>query len=57
MRAYKQEGRAICFLKWEDVFQNKRNLPPWRVFAAAISETELERIKASLQAQWEQWGS
>jgi len=35
MRAYRQVGRAICFLKWEDFLQKKLNLPPWRVFAAA----------------------
>jgi hypothetical protein len=57
MRAYKQSGRTVCFLKWEDFIQKKRNLPPWRVFAAAASAEELERLKASLQAQWEQWGS
>ena len=57
MRAYKQVGRAICFLKWEDFLQKKRNLPPWRVFAAAATEADLERVKAPLQAQWEQWGS
>jgi hypothetical protein len=56
MRAYKQVGRAVCFLKWEDFMQKRRNLPAWRVFAAAASEGDLERIKASLQAQWEEWG-
>ena len=56
MRAYRRAGRVICFLKWEDFFQKQRNLPPWRVFAAAASTEELERLKASLQAQWEQWG-
>jgi hypothetical protein len=57
MRAYKQEGRAVCFLKWEDSIQKSRNLPPWRVFAAAASQAELKGIKASLEAQWEQTGS
>jgi hypothetical protein len=56
MRAYKQSGQAVCFLKWEDFIQKERNLPPWRVFAAAASEKELERLKASLRAQWEEWG-
>jgi hypothetical protein len=54
MRAYMLPGRAVCFLKWEDFVQMERDLPPWRVFAAAATETELERIKASLQARWEQ---
>lgn len=56
MRAYKQVGRAICFLKWEDFLQKKLNLPPWRVIAATATEADLERVKTSLQAQWEQWG-
>jgi hypothetical protein len=54
MRAYKQIGRAVCFLKWEDSLQKKRQLPAWRVFAAAASEAELEEIIDSLEAQWEQ---
>ena len=54
MRAYKQSGGAVCFLKWEDFVQKKRNLPPWRAFAVAATEIELERLKASVQAQWEQ---
>jgi hypothetical protein len=54
MRAYKQSGRAVCFLKWEDFIQKKRNLPAWRVFAAAASEDALERTKHSLKAQWEE---
>lgn len=57
MRAYKQTGRAVCFLKWEDFFQRERNLPSWRVFAAAASKGELERIRASIEAQWEPWGT
>lgn len=57
MRAYKQSGRAVCFLKWEDFIQKKRNLSAWRVFAVAVSIDELESLKASLQAQWECWGS
>jgi hypothetical protein len=56
MRAYTQSGRAVCFLKWEDFIQKHRKLPAWRVFAAAASAEELERLKASLQAQWEKWG-
>jgi hypothetical protein len=54
LRAYTLPGQAICFLKWEDFVWEKRELPPWRVFAAAANETELERLKASLQAKWEQ---
>ena len=57
MRAYKQPGRAVCFLKWEDFFQRKLNLPSWRLFAAAATLDELERLKDSVQAQWEPWGS
>lgn len=57
MRAYKQAGRAVCFIKWEDFMQKRRKLPAWRVFAATASADELERLKASLQAQWEGWGS
>jgi hypothetical protein len=53
MRAYKQSARAVCFLKWEDFIQKHRKLPAWRVFAAAASADELEQLKASLQAQWE----
>jgi hypothetical protein len=56
MRAYKQSGRAVCFLKWEDFIQKDRKLPAWRVFAAAAGSNELDGLKASLQAQWEQWG-
>lgn len=56
MRAYKQSGRAVCFIKWEDFIQKHRQLPAWRVFAAAASVGELERLKASLPAQWEEWG-
>ncbi|HEV3343026.1 MAG TPA: hypothetical protein VG125_21810 [Pirellulales bacterium] len=56
MRAYKQSGRAVCFLRWEDFIQKHRKLPAWRVFAAAASADELERLKASLQGQWEEWG-
>jgi hypothetical protein len=52
MRAYTQSGRALCFLKWEDSIQKKSRLPPWRVYAAAATEADLERIKTSLQAQW-----
>jgi hypothetical protein len=55
MRAYKQSERALCFLKWEDLIQKHRKLPAWRVFATAASADELERLKASLQAQWEEW--
>lgn len=54
MRAYRQAGRAVCFLKWEDFLQKHRNLPTWRVFVAAASAEELEWLKASLQAQWEE---
>jgi len=54
MRAYKQLGCAVCFLKWEDFIQRKRNLPAWRIFAAAASEDDLERTKHSLPAQWEE---
>jgi hypothetical protein len=56
MRAYKLSGQAVCFLKWEDFIQKHRNLPAWRVFAAAASADDLERLKVSLQAQWEEWG-
>ena len=58
MRAYRQDGRAICFLKWEPrfLFEKKLNRPPWRAFAAAASEADLQRIKASLPAGWEHWG-
>jgi hypothetical protein len=56
IRAYRQPGRAVCFLKWEDFIQKHRKLPAWRMFAAAASAEELERLKASLQAQWEEWG-
>jgi hypothetical protein len=56
MRAYKQSGRAVCFLKWEDLIQKHRKLPAWRVFAAAANSDELEQLKASVQAQWEEWG-
>lgn len=55
MRAYKQAGRAVCFLKWEDFIQKERNLPPWRVFAAAATPADLAGIKAALQATWEKW--
>lgn len=53
MRAYRQSGRAVCFLKWEDFLQKQLKLPPWRVFATATSAEELEGLKASLPAQWE----
>lgn len=53
MRAYKKDGGVVCLLKWEDFLQKKSKLPPWRVFAAAATRAELERIKASLHAQWE----
>jgi hypothetical protein len=54
MRAYKKEGRAICFLKWEDLVQKERKLPPWRVFAVGATPAELERIERSLPAEWEE---
>jgi hypothetical protein len=53
MRAYKQSGRAVCFLEWQDFIQKHRKLPAWRVFAVAASEDELSQLQASLQAQWE----
>ncbi len=56
MRAYIQNGRAVCFLKWEDFMQKHRKLPAWRVFAAAASTNELQQLKESLPAQWENWG-
>jgi hypothetical protein len=56
MRAYKQASRAVCFLKWQDFMQKYRKLPAWRVFAATASAEELEQLKGSLQAQWEEWG-
>jgi hypothetical protein len=54
MRAYKQPGRAVCFLKWEDLIQKQRKLPAWRVFAVAASQDELSQLQDSLQAQWEE---
>jgi hypothetical protein len=57
MRAYKQGFRAICFVKWEDFIQKMEKLPAWRVFAAASNKRELDGIKASLKAQWKDWGS
>jgi hypothetical protein len=56
MRAYRQPAWAACFLKWEDFIQKRRNLPPWRVFTAAASALEMERLKASLPAQWKECG-
>jgi hypothetical protein len=56
IRAYRRDGQAVCFLKWEDFIQKKRKLPSWRVHAAAASEDELEHIRGSVQAQWERWG-
>jgi len=53
MRTYKQSGRAVCFLKWEDFIQKHRKLPAWRVFATARSAEELEQLTASLPGQWE----
>jgi hypothetical protein len=56
MRAYKREGQAICLVKWEDIMQKMRKLPPWRIHAAAASEVALAQTKGSLPAQWERWG-
>jgi hypothetical protein len=53
MRAYIQSGRAVCFLKWEDIFQKKLNLSPWRVFAVADSADELKLLQLSMPAKWE----
>jgi hypothetical protein len=53
MRAYRRNGQAICFLKWQDPIQKMRKLPAWRVYAAAASEGEFEQIKAAFPAQWE----
>lgn len=54
MRAYKQAGRAVCFVKWEDFMQKHRKLPAWRVFVVAASADELDRLTDSLQALWEE---
>jgi hypothetical protein len=54
MRAYRRGERAICFLPWKD--RLRRNLPPWRVFAAAPTHAGLQSIQVELQAQWESWG-
>lgn len=56
MWTYKQTGRAVCFLKWEDFIQKHRKLPMWRIFASAVSADELAGLKSSLSAQWEEWG-
>ncbi len=53
MRCYNQQGCAVCFLKWEDPLQSKLGLSPWRVFAGANSESNLQMLQASLKAQWE----
>jgi hypothetical protein len=55
-RLTKQSSRAVCFLKWEDFIQKHRKLPAWRVFAVAASEDELAQLKASMPAEWEEWG-
>jgi hypothetical protein len=47
----------VCFLKWEDFIQKRRKLPAWRVFAVAASADELEALKTSLHAQWDEWGA
>ncbi len=57
MRAYTQSGRAVCFLKWEDAFQKKLGLPAWRIFVAGASEDDLEQIRRSLRAEWDEWGA
>ncbi|WP_435016239.1 hypothetical protein TA3x_003803 [Tundrisphaera sp. TA3] len=57
MRAYTQPGRAVCFLRYHVGFPGSRTPPPWWVFAAAASAGELDRLKASLPAQWEPWGN
>jgi len=54
MRAYKKGRQAACFLKWEDLLQRRHNLPAWRVSAAAATAADLEQLKTTLRAQWEQ---
>jgi hypothetical protein len=56
MRAYKRAGQAVCLVKWEDIMQKMRKLPPWRLHAAAASAEALEETKTALTAQWERWG-
>lgn len=56
MRAYKQAGSAVCLLKWEDIMQRMRQLPPWRLFAAAASAKDLDKLKVAVPGQWEHWG-
>jgi hypothetical protein len=56
MRAYRRDGQAVCLVKWEDIMQKMRKLPPWRVHAAAASADALAQVKTALTAQWEQWG-
>ncbi len=55
MRAYRRNGQAICLVRWEDIMQKMRKLPPWRVHAAAASADALEETKIALPAQWERW--
>ncbi len=56
LRAYCHPHGVLSFLKWEDRFQQRLKLKPWRVHAAAATVEYLALIKDSINAQWEDWG-
>lgn len=56
MRAYRQNSRAVCFLQWSIPFLTDGEKSQWRVFVAASSAEELEKLKTSFPASWEEWG-
>jgi hypothetical protein len=50
MRAYGREGQAVCFLKWQDLFEKSET---WRVFAGAGTKVELDAIASDLHLKWD----
>jgi hypothetical protein len=49
MRAYRGQGGAVCFLKWESLIEKDS----WRVFAGAGSKNDLGAIANNLGLQWD----
>lgn len=45
MRAYRKNGQALCFLKWET---------DWRVFVGCRTEAELAAVARELGLQWDE---